>query len=253
MADPRIVNIPVPLLASTVNIYVQYSPDDETWLNVKHDDTTAFEADPDNKVVTLDGVNAIPDDSTSNLRAATTPPMYYRYRFEYGDGNLTNWYPQLVIPSPEDFIYRLKLELKDPSLDGKRELLSNRDYRQRVAMAVTRFERFQPRHAAQVFDLTSNDQSYNLPDDWDLNFSRGRSCRLTIFSRMTPCCSGALPVSTPTAASRRGSITPRGMRGTVPRCRPRTSRACCSGRRATPPRNCSPRQISSGTFRLARK
>lgn len=178
MADPRILpfNIPVRTSPATTHFRIGFSSDGgETWTLLKVDGSSDLDVDLlENRTYTLDGVNAT-DDADNNAAEASTPPMRYRVQLKHA-GGYEGWGEPFVFPSPEDFVQGMQEELKDPTLEGGQALLAVSDYRRKLGNAVAAFELKQPRHASQLFTLTSDEQSYGLPDAWSPTYSQIEAC-----------------------------------------------------------------------------
>lgn len=177
MPDPRILYFPVPIVTTapaTTAFQIQFSPDRVNWGTLLVGGVSDQPvASLSNRVFLLDGINAPADSATSNLVAASTPPMWYRIRLKatttYGP-----WLEEFAVPSAADFLLGIKSELKDPSLNDPPgvPLLADLDYRQCLATAVEQYGRLRPRLDVQLYTLTSKVQSYPLPDGWIMNYSR---------------------------------------------------------------------------------
>lgn len=178
MADARILSIQIPVASGNTNFQIQFSDDQEDWttLLVANVSNLVVADLPATRLYAVDGVNASADSATSNVVAASTPPMWYRVRTgTYSAPNYTwsEWADPFIIPSREDFLLGMKRQLKDPSIDGDYPaLLNDADYRLHLANAVAAFEKTHPRLAAQNFTLTTDNQTYSLPDLWSTRFSR---------------------------------------------------------------------------------
>lgn len=171
MADTRIITFKVPISASTTHFQVQFSNDRREWTTLKVSGVSDIPvASLSDRAYTLDGVNSAADSATHNVQEASTPPMWYRLRLK-ATSTYGNWLAPFVVSSPEDFIEAVKRQLKDPSLNGNTELLSEQDYLLHLAQAVSAFEKRHPYTASQVYALTDDTQEYDLPDDWSYGFS----------------------------------------------------------------------------------
>jgi hypothetical protein len=170
MADPRILTFNIPKTSATTHFNIQFSNDQTTWNYLRVGGATDLAvALLTARTYVLDGVNAT-DDADNNKQAASTPPLWYRVRLKattaYGQ-----WSEPFVFPSPDDFILNMRRQLSDPFLNGRPALLSVNDYRQKVANAVEAFEKMHSRETSQVYDMTTDDQTYALPDEWSPGFS----------------------------------------------------------------------------------
>lgn len=178
MADPRILQFQIPLKTSPATTHFQIGASNdggENWTLLKRAGTSDLAVNLlTDRVYTLDGVNGT-DDASNNAVELSMPPMRYRLRLKHA-GGYEQWLEPFVFPSSEDFILALQEELKDPALDGGQALLSVSDYRRKIANAVGAFELKQPRSTSQVYALTSDEQSYDLPDLWQRTYSRVTGC-----------------------------------------------------------------------------
>lgn len=170
MAYPRILTFNLPVSSGTTHFQIQFSADRETWTNLRVEGTDELEvALVEDRKYVLDGVNTT-DDADNNGAAASTPPMFYRYRLKAG-GKWNQWSAPTVFPSADDFIMGMKRFLKDPSLSGGNALLDRQDYLLHLANAIDAFEKTHPHNTSQVFDLLTNVQDYDLPDLWAPGYS----------------------------------------------------------------------------------
>jgi hypothetical protein len=168
MPDPRILQFKFPSFTGLQNFQIGFTGDQENWETLMVEGETDLDSDLLNSesVYELDGVNTT-DDEDNNGAAASTPPHWYRVRYKRA-GKWSNWSEPFVFPSIEDFMAGMKGNLKDPGEFGQTPLLSDKDYRLHVANAVQAFERSHPNYVSQVYDMTSNTQSYPLPDEWSV-------------------------------------------------------------------------------------
>lgn len=208
MADPRVLTfeIPVNYLLETETdpdrrhktdaVQIQFSRDRINWTDYKVDAEPIIqliwtqEGDSDSQIVEveIDGVNGTEDDD-NNPVSASTPPNWYRYRtrttvttvlLQFVSAKWGNWGQPFLFPSAEDAIHGMKTQLKDPSLSGNAALLDDSDYYLNWVNAIEAFERLHPRMASQTYDLTADEQSYDLPTEWEYGFSSIEQCEYPV-------------------------------------------------------------------------